>query len=67
MNAGKCIKMALVKAGKTQLWLADKLGMTTAGVSFMVGSEDVSTKRLKQIAKLLDTTTVEILVLTGEL
>lgn len=59
------IKEILVIQGKTQIWLAEKLGKSTTAVAAMCNNKtQPHLKDLKNIAKLLDVDIRELLVST---
>lgn len=59
------IKEILVIQGKTQVWLAEKLGKSTTAVAAMCNNKtQPHLKELKKIAKILDVDIRELLVPT---
>ena len=61
------IKEILVIQGKTQVWLAEKLGKSTTTIAAMCNNKtQPHLKDLKKIAKLLDIDIRELLVPTKE-
>jgi transcriptional regulator with XRE-family HTH domain len=59
------IKEVLVIQGKTQIWLAEKIGKTTTAVASMCNNKSQPhLKDLKKIAKILDVDIRELLVPT---
>lgn len=50
MNVGKSIKMALVKAGKKQTWLAERLGISSRQVNKVANAESASGKTIEKMA-----------------
>lgn len=61
------IKEILVIQGKTQVWLAEKLGKSTTAIAAMCNNKtQPHLKDLKEIAKILDVDIRELLVSTKE-
>lgn len=64
MNAGKCLKIALLKRDKTQTWLAEAIGVTHQQVSYLCNNESMSTKTMCMAAEALDYTPSEFITLS---
>lgn len=63
MHFGKAIKIALVKKDKSQVWLANELGISRQAVSGMVRSDSGNTDTLKKIANSLGMQVSELMAL----
>ena len=63
MNVGKSIKMALVKAGKKQTWLAEQLGISSRQVSKLASKESASGETIEKMANVFDMKASDFLAL----
>lgn len=54
MNAGKSLKIALLKRDRTQTWLAEQMGLTHQSVSVLCNKPSMTMNTLAKVAKLLD-------------
>ena len=61
MHVGNKIKKALIDAGKTQVWLAEQLGLSRQMVNILCNKESAQTKTLNEIAKILNITTSDLI------
>lgn len=59
----KAIRVALAKKGMRQYQLADKLGVTRATVGLYMKGNKLSTKRLTQIAEVMEMKVSELVAL----
>ena len=61
MHFGQAIKIALIKKGKSQTWLAGELKVSRQAISNMVNSESGNTETINKIAKALDMKSSELI------
>ena len=66
MHFGKAIQIGLIKKNKSREWLANKLGITKQAVSNMISQQSQKTKRLEEIADLLNMEFKELINLGEE-
>lgn len=66
MNVGKSIKMALVKAGKKQTWLAEQLGISSRQVNKLASKESASGETIEKMANVFDMKASDFLALGEE-
>ncbi len=61
MHFGQAIKIALIKKGKSQSWLANELSVSRQAISNMVNSESGNTETINRIARALEIKASELI------
>lgn len=54
MNIGKSIKIALINAGKSQNWLAEKMGRFPQSVNRLANSKSATGSVIKELADIFE-------------
>lgn len=63
MHIGKAIKIALINAGKTQVWLANETGVSKQAINQLCNKGSAQTSVVDAVAKALGMTITELLML----
>jgi len=63
MNVGKSLKIALVKEGRNQKWLAEKLSMSQQNINNIANGSGGNANTIKKIASAFDMSASEFIAL----